>query len=524
MKQWLRSFRDDFHQSIQNNRDRPALITLRQNNVITYGDLNLLIDRMATLFQKIILAPARPIMVIMPNSEVNFIVFLTTIRQGLSYIPVAQDITPRELDDLINLVNPSLCLIDPEISDQVMAVLKQHKIQLIETPVDGDFSWLPEEATTPPPPSSNNSRLYLATSGSTGQPLAMVLDSDILWSAAVAFTKQHEFLDQESRFLNNLPMSYLGGLFNLGLIPLAASGSLVITESFSGRSFLSFWQDVERFDVNVLWLVPSIINGLLAIAHRTKRHELIAGKLNIKAAFVGTAPISLTQKQQFEDIFDIPILENMGLSETTFISSETLNTSHQRKDRSVGEIMPWIEYRLKTITFDDKMQDNTQELQVKTPFLFLGYLDSEGSIKLPVDSEQFFSTGDIGNIDKNILVLDGRLRDFIKKGGYFVSLREIEILAEKHETIEEAAAVAMAHPFFSEDFNLFLKLRSGRQDNKKVLAQFSMWLHSNLVKYKWPGSVQIVDDFPRTATGKIRKHLITITNSTKAASEPRIGS
>lgn len=81
--------------------------------------------------------------------------------------------------------------------------------------------------------------------------------------------KFHDLKDAQLRFWNYLPMSYLGGLFNLALIPLSTGGSLVIDETFSGKTFLQFWQTVERFDINAIWFVPTIARGLLSMAERT---------------------------------------------------------------------------------------------------------------------------------------------------------------------------------------------------------------------------------------------------------------
>ena len=113
------------------------------------------------------------------------------------------------------------------------------------------LAWLPATANKPARP-ARSGRLLLKTSGTTGEPKAMVFDINRLWSSGCAFLRHHDFIDADARFLNNLPMSYLGGLFNLGLIPLAVGGSFVVAQPFSGTSFLSFWQNVEHFGINVL--------------------------------------------------------------------------------------------------------------------------------------------------------------------------------------------------------------------------------------------------------------------------------
>src|SRR5262249_46106212 len=146
---------------------------------------------------------------------------------------------------------------------------------------------------------SRPGRLLLTSSGSTGEPKAMVIDTDSLWSSGLAFLNYHGFVTREDRFWNLLPMSYLGGLFNLGLIPLAAGSTIIVSEPFSGKTFLSFWQMVEAHDISVLWLVPTMVRGLLAIAERTGAHEVVKAHRRVRASFLGTAPIDLPTKERF---------------------------------------------------------------------------------------------------------------------------------------------------------------------------------------------------------------------------------
>jgi acyl-CoA synthetase (AMP-forming)/AMP-acid ligase II len=377
-------------------------------------------------------------------------------------------------------------------------------------PLDGEFSWCDSTGPAAAPPPSP-ARIYLTTSGSTGDPRALVIDGDRLWSSGRAFCGVHDFLDSGARFFNILPMSYLGGLFNLGLIPLAAGASVVIAPAFSGRSFLSFWQDVERCDVNVLWLVPTIVRGLLSIAERTRRHDAVPGVPGVHACFIGTAPLDLATKEQFETLFDIPVLENYGLSETTFLTSETLDTPSPRQEGSVGAVLPYVELDFAAAQTDEPVAPDNSSLfhvRAKTPFMFLGYLTAGGALDAEVDDAGFLATGDLGElVQDGLLVLGGRLRDIIKKGGYLVPLREIETLAERHPAVEEAIAVGLAHDFYGESYNLLLRLADGGESDTAI-DDFGAWLRSSLVRYKWPEAVSAVTDVPRTASGKVRKHFL----------------
>lgn len=504
MSNLLRNFRDDFDHTVRLNRDRVAMIDARHDNAYSYGDVLSILQRYGALFKNAGVLPGETITALIPNSIEMLGCFLATAYYGYGFAPLSPESTPPEINRWIKLARPSLVLCCDTLSQSTRDAAAGSLVETII--VDGSFDRLPAD-TESAPEAGSGSFLYLNTSGTTGEPKAMVIDSNVLWSSARAFTGVHRFLDENSRFLNILPMSYLGGLFNLGMIPLACGGSTVIHETFSGRSFFDFWQTIEQFDITVLWLVPTIIRGLLTLSHRTNRGET-DGTKKVIACFVGTAPIDLQTKLDFEDTFNIPLLENFALSETTFFSSETLDTRHRRIEGSTGEVLPYAEVKLVALSAETDVGSPPHEIRLKSPFLFKGYLSVDGTIDLPLDNDGFFATGDLGHVDdKDRLLVQGRIRDIVKKGGFFVSLAAIERLAASHDDISEVAAVNVPHDFYGESFVLFVKVRKDAPDNWSSHT-FTPWLHSNLVKHMWPERVVIVDEFPRTAAGKIRKHLL----------------
>jgi len=505
----LRSFAADLDATIAESGDRVAFVDARYETSYDYRALGDLIARCRTLFRQHGLVPGDAILSLLPTSTDGIVAFLAAAHGGYSFAPLPAEAVADEASRAVRLIAPKLCFLSAMASDAVADALGAAGVPVVRVTLDGSLAWLPPFAAPIGAPPENAGRLYLATSGSTGEPKAIVLDVDRLWSSGKAFAARHRFLDGESRFLNILPISYLGGLFNLCLLPMASGGSFVIAESFSGRSLLSFWQQVEQFDVNVLWLVPTIVRGLLAIAERTARHRVSPPK-RVRACFLGTAPIDLATKTRFEEVFGIPLLENFALSETTFLTSEQLGDGMPRAEGSVGTLLPYVTLRIYPLDAQNGSANGAPagELAVRTPFLFLGYLQPDGSLQLPLDDEGYFRTGDVGHLDENgVLALDGRLRDVIKKGGYFIALREIELLAERHDAVQEAAAVAIPHDFYGESFQLLVIPREGRS-GAEVVPELGAWLRERLVRYKWPEKIEAVGEFPRTDSGKIRKRLL----------------
>jgi acyl-CoA synthetase (AMP-forming)/AMP-acid ligase II len=167
-------------------------------------------------------------------------------------------------------------------------------------------------------------------------------------------------------------------------------------------------------------------------------------------------------------------------------------------------VLPFVQLRCAP-SQPDSGEHLPGEIEVNTPYLFLGYLRGDGQIERPTTDDGYFATGDLGRVnEQGTLLYEGRTRDIVKKGGHMLVLREIEVLAEKHPLIEEASAVPIDHPFFGEDYVLAVRVRS-QDDDGDPLASLRTWLKGELAQFKLPGDIVERTDFPRTISGKIVK-------------------
>jgi acyl-CoA synthetase (AMP-forming)/AMP-acid ligase II len=498
----IRSFKEDFGERVRKNADRTACISAATENSWTYADIASLSERSAAFLIKEGWETAKPVLSLLPNGIEQYAVYIAMLRFGGKFAPLSPMMRLPEILRFKDLVDASLCVLPEHVEPSIKEGLVKAGVKIVVVKTDASFRWLDGiyACAGRAPQGGESGQLYVATSGTTAEPKWMIIDGDRLWSSGVAFAGMHGFLDSKARFYNVLPMSYLGGLYNLTLIPLATGASVVLSEAFSGTSLLGFWNDVERFDVNVLWLAPTLARGLLSIHPRMNRETLegIAGR--IRASFLGMAPIDLETKRKFEKAFSFPVLENYALSETTFLTTETLDSRFRRSEGSVGEILPYVDVR-----FSEK-----GELEVKSPFHCLGYLQSDGRAEVPRTDDGYFQTGDLGKADPEThnVIITGRLRDIVKKGGYLVSLRELEIFAERYPAVAEAAAVQIRHDFYGEDVVVFVELKKDAGEPKGHLSKFRVWMTEELARFKWPARVIAVEEFPRTSAGKIRKNVL----------------
>jgi len=506
-------FRRELARVLNINRDRVFAIDARSMKQLTYAEFSELVDRFSALFRSRGLAAGDSIISLLPNSVEQLAVIIATMRDGYGFAPLAPQTTTVEVKRFALLVRAKLCLHSTSSSSGVVDLLDRLELDHIVAPLGMDFSWLPKKAADTPGQSATApvGRLYLGTSGTTGEPKAMVIDPASLWASAKAFAAKHDFIDPSSRFFNILPMSYLGGLFNLGLIPLAAGASTCIDEPFSGRSTLSFWNDIQRMEINTLWLVPTMINSLLQMTERKSKGGSRNGTRypKVRASLLGTAPIELNVKERFENAFGIPLIENYALSETTFLSTETIGSRFDRIPGSTGHVLDYVDLEIRHDAAASGAQDADTaagEIAVRTPYAFIGYLNADGSMDIPFDDRGFLMTGDIGYVDPNgNLIIVGRVKDIIKKGGLVVSLPEIDRVATECDGVSAAAAVPVKHAFYGEDVALAIVPADPDADAGVLIEKVRQHMMNNLIRYKWPSTITVVDALPATASGKIKR-------------------
>ena len=495
----IRSFAADFEQLCRTEAHRRVVLDAKTGRVWTYDAFAELVLSFRRRLAGAGVRAGERIFSILPNSLEQFAACLAAMISGIDFCPISPLSSMDEARRFVSLGHSTTGLVPPTIDRVVSQALQDacRRHALIPVAMRGVVE--PSSIEAAPIESPSSGKLILFTSGTTASPKAIVLDGDRLWSSAIAWAGWHAVLTPEARFYNMLPMSYLGGLFNLGLIPLACRGSVVITDAFSGISALRFWPEVEEQGVTVLWLAPTIVRSLLAL-HRPGGMSRTPWA-GVRLAFLGMAPSTLDDKARFESAFGIPLLENYALSETTFLTSEALGVAGRREAGSVGPALPWVTLRTRA-----PEPHAAAEVEVQTPFLFDGYLGANGEVRRDLTPDGFFRTGDLGEVRRgdNVLVLKGRSKDIVKKGGYLLVLRDLEELAERHAGVEEAVAVGMPHPFYGETAVLCVRLAEGIPA-RPTLEALRGTLMEALAKFKWPTEIVAVASFPKTESGKIQR-------------------
>jgi acyl-CoA synthetase (AMP-forming)/AMP-acid ligase II len=147
------------------------------------------------------------------------------------------------------------------------------------------------------------------------------------------------------------------------------------------------------------------------------------------------------------------------------------------------------------------------EITARGPELFLGFARAEDNAAA-FDRDGFFRTGDLGRIEhRSFITVTGRKKDLIIRGGENISPKEIEDALHRHPRIREAAAVSMPHARLGETVCVFMIPADPHA--APALGEVYAWLErAGLARQKFPEYIEIVEDLPRTASGKVKKDIL----------------
>jgi acyl-CoA synthetase (AMP-forming)/AMP-acid ligase II len=144
------------------------------------------------------------------------------------------------------------------------------------------------------------------------------------------------------------------------------------------------------------------------------------------------------------------------------------------------------------------------EVQILTPDLMAGYLDADGAL-LKLDSAAWFPTGDLGRLDqRGSLFITGRKKDLIIRGGVNVSPAAIEEELVHVDGVADVAVVSIPHELYGEDIVAVLKLEAG-VELESILDSVVAHAKRTLAQHQQPARYIAIDEFPRTANGKVQK-------------------
>jgi fatty-acyl-CoA synthase len=334
--------------------------------------------------------------------------------------------------------------------------------------------------------------IIMYTSGTTGRPKgAMLTHGNLTWNA-VNVLVDHD-LTADERALVSAPLFHTAGLNMLTLPVLLKGGACVLVESFDPAATLDL---IERHRITFMFGVPAMFDQ---VARHPRWADADLSSLRILTC--GGSPVPTTLIAAYQER-GLTFLQGYGMTEaspgTLFLDAEHA----VGKAGSAGVPHFFSDVRVVRPDFTQVDIGETGEVVVRGPHVMPGYwgLPEETAA---VFADGWFRSGDAARVDEDgyVFIVD-RIKDMIISGGENIYPAEIEDLLLGHPGIVECAVIGVADDKWGEVPRAVVVPREGVElDPDEVLAS----LAGRLAKYKIPKSVVVVDELPRTASGKLLK-------------------
>jgi long-chain acyl-CoA synthetase len=334
--------------------------------------------------------------------------------------------------------------------------------------------------------------LLIYTSGTTGKPKGVMLDHANV-AAMCEMTRAALGVTWEDHSLLILPLFHVNGIIVGTLTPLLAGGRVTIAGRFSPKSFFGV---VERVRPTYFSAVPAIY-ALLTSLHDAE----LADTSSLRLVVCGAAPMPAELIARVERTLGVVLVEGYGLSEGTCAS--TLNPyDGMRKPGTVGLPLAGQEVRVVDLDGMPVSQGERGEVVIRGANVMRGYLNQpEATAKTVVDG--WLHTGDVGTFDADgYLRIVDRIKDMIIRGGENIYPKEIETALYTHDGVLEAAVVGWPDTVLGEVVVAYV---SARAQADLMVDELHALCAERLAKYKRPVSIEILDELPKNAIGKIDK-------------------
>ena len=491
---------------------RRAILTPNQEGIVdfiekkryTYKELNVRAKQLAQVLLNKGISKGDRIAMLSTNRIECIDLFLATGKIGAILVPFNIRLSVQELEYLIKKTKPSLLFYDPDLESLTNDIKKKNLIaenivmgkrsiqndpssQILMNEVsESKFKKLTIKFEDP--------HLILFTGGTTGLPKGAILSHRMIyWNSVNTILSWSLNSDDVQPLL--FPLFHTGG-WNVLLVPFYHLGAkTILMGEFNPEETLKV---IEQEKCTIVIGVPTMFH---VIANSPKFNS--TNLKSVKTFISGGAPCPVAIMEKYW-AKNQPFKMGYGLTEVGPNNFYLPENRIKEKPTSVG--LPVFHCDMKIIetqTNKRVKQGNVGELLLKGPHIFSGYWDEPDETKKTIESGGWVHTGDLAMQDEEgYFYIVGRRKEMYISGGENIYPVEIEELLFKHPAIDLAAVIGVPDEKWGEVGKAFITLKPGKNTSKEEVRNY---LIERLAKYKVPKYIEIRDDLPTSATGKILK-------------------
>ncbi len=466
--------------------DKAALVFHGQST--TWAELDTLVSATARGLRARGLETGDRVALVLGNTPDFAAAYFGTLRAGLVALPLNTGYTADELRHALSDSGASVVLAGASMAEVARAAAE---VPVVVTGSEEHVALVVDRSPYAPEGAGEDLAVLLYTSGTSGRPKgAMLTHRALLANLEQASRIDPPVIAEDDVVLLVLPLFHVFGL-NAALGAVAFHGATgVLAERFDPVETLEL---VRRHGVTNLVGAPPMYVAWSMLP------DVGDAFTSVRLALSGAAPLPPAVLHRVLDTTGHHVFEGYGLTETAPVLTTTL-MSEVAKAGSIGRPVPGVELRLVDESGQPVEDGDPGEIVVRGANLFSGYWPdgTEGP-----DADGWFPTGDVALLDADgDLHLVDRRRELVLVSGFNVYPREVEEVLARLPGVAEAAVIGIPHPYTGESVKALVVLEPGAAlTTDEVIAHCAR----SLARFKCPTAVELVDELPHSATGKVSK-------------------
>ena len=479
--------------------NRTAIVVPEAGVRISYDSLRQQVSAMADALAGAGVRRGDRVAMALPNGLPGIVTFLAASITGTA-APLNPGYKQEEFAFYLDDTNAKVLIVPPDGGDAArQAAGGKIPILTVEMGSDGIARLSAASGgATASAPSGDDVALVLHTSGSTGRPKRVPLKHRNLAVSVQNIVNTYK-LTPDDVSLCVMPLFHVHGLMASTMSTLFTGGTLVVPAKFNP---LSFWRTVRDHRATWYSAVPTMHQLLLA--RLGKNNEKPAGAEFLRFIRSCSAPLPVEAAQRMETVFGAPVLEAYGMTEASHqMASNPLPPAAHK----FGTVGPGTGVKIGIMDPNGNLVSGGKqgEVVIQGPNVIDGY-ENNPEANASSFTNGWFHTGDEGILDaEGYLRLVGRIKELINRGGEKIGPPEIDEVLLSHPSIAEAVCFGVPHPTWGEEVAAAVVLKEGESATEGDILGYC---REHLAEFKSPKKIHVVQQIPRTATGKVQRRVV----------------
>jgi cyclohexanecarboxylate-CoA ligase len=505
---------DYFDDAVRQRPQDRAVIAHRcdddSQTILTFAELNDRVARIAANLRRLGVDHGDVVSFQLPNWWEFVALHLACLRIGAVSNPLMTIFRARELEFMVGFAESKVLIVPREFlkfDHQSLALDLQQRLPALRHVLvvggegensfeaillaDVDRASVPER--TPATPNDVIQLLY--TSGTTGRPKGVMHNSNTLLTSAMQLSERFGLTASDVIFMP-APLAHQLG-FCLGMMMAIQVGMPLVT--------MDVWQPAKAAELIAAHKVTYVCGSTPFLTDLTETPDI--GRLdidNLRLFLTSGAPILPAGVVKAHTVLGVSVLTGWGMTE---LIQGTATSPSQGPDEPITDGSVFAGGEVRIVDADGRVLPPGEEgnLQFRGSTVFVGYFKRPDLYD--VGEEGWFDTGDLATLDaRGHIRIVGRSKDIIIRGGENIPVFEVENLIYEMPQVKDAALVAMPDARLGERCCAFVTLQPGC--NLEFSEMIAFLEKQNLARQYLPERLEILDEMPRTPTGKIQKFVL----------------